>query len=187
MSPTKEKIISEAVKLFAIEGFEASSMRKIAAKVGISEPAVYRHFKNKNDLGRSIFVSNYKYLAHEISKPASFGDTAFDQLKHAITTFYGYYDQNPFLFRYLLTSQHKFLEDDMPEDDNVVEVMAAIIMRCMKERGLDHSKAAELTAIIFGAILQPSIFHMYGRLESPLSDLVDTSFNSCVGALEAIK
>lgn len=44
---TKEIIMEEALKLFAVEGFEAVSIRAIAAKVGIGNSALYKHFESK--------------------------------------------------------------------------------------------------------------------------------------------
>ena len=51
---TKQRILSEAVKLFAKEGFEAVSVEQIAAAVGIKAPSLYKHYKNKRDIFDSI-------------------------------------------------------------------------------------------------------------------------------------
>lgn len=47
---TKAKIISEATKLFAKNGFEATSMALIAKKVGIEKASLYYFFSDKNEL-----------------------------------------------------------------------------------------------------------------------------------------
>ena len=44
---TKEKILSEAMELFSIHGFEGVSMRDIAAAVGIRESSIYKHYAGK--------------------------------------------------------------------------------------------------------------------------------------------
>jgi len=51
---TKEKILKEATTLFSELGFKATSVRKIAAKVGIRESALYNHFKNKEEIFQTI-------------------------------------------------------------------------------------------------------------------------------------
>lgn len=43
-------IIDEAIKIIHSGGFEALSIREIAKQVKISEPAIYRHFLNKEDI-----------------------------------------------------------------------------------------------------------------------------------------
>lgn len=51
---TKERILTEAVKLFSKEGYEAVSVDQIAKAVGIKAPSLYKHYKNKRDIFDSI-------------------------------------------------------------------------------------------------------------------------------------
>lgn len=48
---TKERILNEALKLFAQKGYEAVGVAEIAEAVGIKAPSLYKHYKNK----RAIF------------------------------------------------------------------------------------------------------------------------------------
>jgi AcrR family transcriptional regulator len=48
---TKEKILYEALELFSVKGYDAVSLRDIAARVGIKESSLYNHFSSK----RAIF------------------------------------------------------------------------------------------------------------------------------------
>ncbi len=52
---TKEVIIKTALKLFLSKGFNETSMNEIAQEVGVSKPAIYHHFKNKDELVGAIF------------------------------------------------------------------------------------------------------------------------------------
>lgn len=47
---TREKILLESMKLFSVSGFEAVSIRTIASKVGVSDSALYKHFKSKQEI-----------------------------------------------------------------------------------------------------------------------------------------
>ena len=46
----KENIAKTALKLFLEKGFYNVSMKDIAEEVGISKPAIYHHFKNKEEM-----------------------------------------------------------------------------------------------------------------------------------------
>src|SRR5574340_962540 len=46
----KGEILDAAVIVFADRGYEGGSMREIAERVGVTEPAIYRHFASKEDL-----------------------------------------------------------------------------------------------------------------------------------------
>ena len=64
---TKERILTEAVKLFAKEGYEAVSVDQIAKAVGIKAPSLYKHYKNK----RAIFDSILRFMEQRDSEQAA--------------------------------------------------------------------------------------------------------------------
>ncbi|HEX5929606.1 MAG TPA: TetR/AcrR family transcriptional regulator [Solirubrobacterales bacterium] len=47
---TKRRILDTSITLFAARGFEACTMRDIAAAVGIKAPAIYNHYTSKEDV-----------------------------------------------------------------------------------------------------------------------------------------
>lgn len=51
---TKDKILIEALSLFSVSGFSGVSVRDIAKAVGIRESAIYKHYKNKQQLFDTI-------------------------------------------------------------------------------------------------------------------------------------
>src|SRR6056297_1891608 len=59
VTSTREKILNEALDLFAAKGYHATSMREIARSVGIKGSSIYNHFSGKED----IFSELFNYLA----------------------------------------------------------------------------------------------------------------------------
>ena len=51
---TKEKILNKALTLFSSKGFEAVSVKEIAAEVGIKDSSLYKHFKSKQEIFDTI-------------------------------------------------------------------------------------------------------------------------------------
>jgi AcrR family transcriptional regulator len=49
-APTREAVIAGAARVFARRGFQAASLREIAAKAGMTTGAVYSNFDGKADL-----------------------------------------------------------------------------------------------------------------------------------------
>ncbi len=47
---TKEKILKEALSLFADNGYDGTSVEEIANSVGIKAPSLYKHYKGKEDI-----------------------------------------------------------------------------------------------------------------------------------------
>ncbi len=60
MAPTQtQKILASATELYLKEGLQGVSMRKIAARVGVTAPALYRHFANKEDLMGHVIIEGF--------------------------------------------------------------------------------------------------------------------------------
>ena len=55
MSETKDRILMTALRLFAQDGYEATSVSRIAGELGMTKGALYKHYKNKRDIFDSIF------------------------------------------------------------------------------------------------------------------------------------
>ena len=55
---TRERIQSVALELFAEHGYQQTSLREIAERLGVTKAALYYHFKSKEDIVRS-FTEDY--------------------------------------------------------------------------------------------------------------------------------
>ena len=64
---TKQRILAEAVKLFASEGYEAVTVDQIAKAVGIKAPSLYKHYNNK----RAIFDSILRFMEQRDGEQAA--------------------------------------------------------------------------------------------------------------------
>jgi AcrR family transcriptional regulator len=51
---TKDKIITTALELFLRDGYERTSLNRIADRVGITKPAIYHHFASKDELVHEV-------------------------------------------------------------------------------------------------------------------------------------
>jgi AcrR family transcriptional regulator len=51
------EILDAALAVFGEKGYEAGTMREIAAKVGVSEPAIYRHYASKEAILTDIVAT----------------------------------------------------------------------------------------------------------------------------------
>jgi AcrR family transcriptional regulator len=62
---TRERIRAIALELFAEQGYEKTSLREIAERLGVTKAALYYHFKSKEDIVRS-FTREYTAELDEI-------------------------------------------------------------------------------------------------------------------------
>lgn len=52
---TRDKILKSAIEIFLEVGYQEASMRKIAARAGITAGAIYKHFSGKEEMFGEIF------------------------------------------------------------------------------------------------------------------------------------
>jgi len=78
---TKEKIIEVAIECFGELGYEGTSMRLIAEKSGISKPAIYYHFPDKEKLFCGIVESITDKLDTELESIKNSDKNTLDKLK----------------------------------------------------------------------------------------------------------
>jgi TetR/AcrR family transcriptional regulator, repressor of fatR-cypB operon len=69
--PAKQAILTSALDLFATRGVDGVTIRDIAAETGFTNPAMFRHFKNKEELAQSLFEVCYRRLAHGFLQPGA--------------------------------------------------------------------------------------------------------------------
>ena len=113
---TKEKILEEALKLFAQSGYMGTSMNDIASKLGVTKAALYKHYRSKQEILDSIIektneldmerVKQYEMPEGEMSKViAEYKETAFDKIKQFTKVQFLHWTEEEFpcCFRKMLT------------------------------------------------------------------------------------
>ena len=70
MSNLRDQVSDAARAIFIAEGIDGISMRRIAAEVGVTAPAIYRNFKNKDDLIDSLVNEGFAMLETQMQRGA---------------------------------------------------------------------------------------------------------------------
>lgn len=79
----QEMIIDEAIKIIHTSGYQSLSIRELAKQVKISEPAIYRHFLNKEDIILGI-LNRMVDFDHLLEKDILKQKTTQDKINHFI-------------------------------------------------------------------------------------------------------
>ena len=85
-SSTREQILEAALDLFAVNGYEATSISQLADAVGIRKASLYSHFSNKQDILDTVVETVLKgYADHSIFVRADWDDPEFTKDKAGMT------------------------------------------------------------------------------------------------------
>lgn len=111
-------ILESAWKAFAAYGFRKTSMDDIARGAGMSRPALYTHYRNKEDIYRSLVQAYYDDTTKEVRQALAGGGSVADCLAAAFEAQGGRYIEA------ILTSPHgaELLDSGMTMAADIVEM-----------------------------------------------------------------
>ncbi len=98
--PKLMAILHSAWEAFAAYGFRKTSMDDIARGAGVSRPALYVHYRNKEDIFRSLVQLHYAEAASSVAQALASSDNVEEALSAAFAAHYGKFVET------MLTSQH---------------------------------------------------------------------------------
>lgn len=165
---TKDQIETAAIKLFAEHGYDGTSMRNISKLVGVSEAAIYRHYANKEELGREVYRQRYANLANELLDRSEAHTDLESSLIAMTEVFFEHLENDPAVLCFLLSSQHKFLPDIAKGENNVIDAITECIFTKTDSPPRNKILRDLITAMVVGLVLQPGVAAMYERLPSDL-------------------
>lgn len=144
---TTNRILDAAEELFAQNGYGATSLRDIAAKVGLQQPALYKHFAGKDDLYRQVYERALKPMTDLMDEVLARPEADFADLTDRMTDLLA---QHPNIARLLIRAA---ISSDSEPDTIGLDWLARMVSygRRMNEKaGLpssDDSLAVQIVAI----------------------------------------
>lgn len=168
MPLTIHSIKAAALQQFALKGYEAASLDKIAQEVGIKKQSLYSHFKSKNDLFLTVFaeaVARETAFADDYFERTSAGGSDGDRLYRFIEQFKSRYQEDLNL-RLILYSG--FMVPDQPAEqvEDAVTRYFEHLARKVRERILGDPSIAP------GVPVDTAVFAYMNMLEGMLVELI---------------
>lgn len=179
----RPKIERAALKLFVGSGVDAATTRDIADEAGVSEGALYRHYKGKDELALSLFMETHNRLGEMIMTAAQHEGGLEEKVRAIVTAYCELADEDWLLFSFHLVSLHKFLPHDTERADDPLTITENIIRALMAEKQIPEGDPALLAAMSLGVVLQAGENKAYSRLPGPFSAHIDAFTRAIVAIL----
>jgi AcrR family transcriptional regulator len=153
----KKEIMDTAMELFAIEGFDKTSISKIALKAGISKGLLYNYFSSKEELIKTIIFNGLDNLTGYID-PNHDGVLTSDELKYFIEEFFNAVQKNEHYWRlyFSLFFQPHVLKLVEKRLIILIHNYTKMLKNYFQSKGSDDP---ETDAIMLGAVLDGIGFH----------------------------
>ncbi len=153
----QQQIIDAALTLIRDGGLANLTIKKIAAKVRISEQAIYRHFENKRSILDAIIQHFNQTLGTRLHNQAKFDDL-FQMLHTTIHTHLKFFRDFPEMAALVYTEEIFKMEPHIFSQiqetiSKRIQTISEMLEKGQKEGTVsDRYKADNLALIIFGAI-----------------------------------
>ena len=130
MSEQRDRILLRACELYLSDGLEGFSMRKLAKQVGVTAPALYRHYDGREavlaDVVREGYRTFMRYIYRALGAP-----TPLDRFFGAADGYLDFVFDHPRWYSILFTGPEHLGMEALPED---IETMHGA-GRCPYQRG----------------------------------------------------
>ena len=169
----RPKIERAALQLFVSEGVDAATTREIADVAGVSEGALYRHYKGKDELALVLFLETHNRLGTMMQEAFAKPGTLEDKVRAAVTAYCRIADEDWLMFSFHLVSLNRYLPHDTKRDDDPVTVLERLIGGLMASGDIPEGDPSILAAMCLGVVMQPGQNKIYNRIPGPFSQHVD--------------
>ena len=112
---TREAIFRAAVELLDEAGYDAFSLRRLAARVGCTPTAVYRHFRDKDELVSAVMMDGYAAFTRSLREAGTHSSDPFVRLDALGQAYVEFGLAHPVMYRVLFMQRPDIWERMPPE------------------------------------------------------------------------
>lgn len=182
----KNKVNRAAVELFAARGVDGVSIADIAVAAGISQGALYRHYRSKDEMAARLFADAYRRTGAELAAIGATQRGFVERIEAMVEHFCMLYDADPALFRFMLIAQHDLLPDIDDAGAAPVAAIEAAIADAVSDGEVGAIDIVLAAAAVMGIVLQSALFHLYGRIAEPLLPRAPALARAALAAVAAL-
>jgi TetR/AcrR family transcriptional regulator, fatty acid metabolism regulator protein len=151
----QEQIIQTAMKIINEEGYLALTTRRIAEVVGISEPALYRHFGSKDMILIGI-IKKMDDLWSRIEDNLQVVNNNRDRLSLFIRMHFDYFEHNPDIVSVLFVDEYVRLNENVSKylikvKEQRAAFLSKLVQKIPQSNDIPNNDVA-LATIVIGTI-----------------------------------
>jgi len=135
----RDQIRDTARELFAREGYESVSLRRIGAEVGCSPMAMYRHYENKEELLLSICEETFSRMIRLLDETREKPGTPLERLRRSLRTLLDFHLSHPNHYKVTFMTvmpPGPVAERKVAIGQQAMDRLRAGVRECAEEKGL---------------------------------------------------
>lgn len=191
-----ELILKEARALFLEEGFEKTSIRRIADRIEYSPATIYLYFKDKNELLLALHQESFTHLFEALSSVASMPD-AFERLVALGRAYIEYGLKNPeeYELMFMLSAPLDALEcrhEIWCDGQKAIDLVKMMVADCKVNGYFRKDLDPETTAIMLWSqvhgLVSLYLKHRFNMFkDQDLKQLIEKTFGLFIQTLQCFR
>lgn len=169
---TRDLILEEALRLFSEKGIKETTMRDIARGVGITEGAIYRHFRSKEEIVRELFETYSGELYSRIEKAIGRSGSEEERFKGAVRVFLDFAFKHPDAFRYLNVF-HYLRGEEVRKFRRIPFSLLRDLVLELRDKNLLRVDPEYALAMLIGTLERVFLYKAMGLLKGRRSEVKD--------------
>lgn len=136
----RERLLTAALTMFNAKGYEGASVREIVAAAGVSKPALYYYFKNKNGIYLELVRRAQDLFQKVILQNTPFQETVRNQLKFFALRIFDSVIENNAVACFVMTATFSTRLKGNGPDFTLAQYDAAVIeiIQNLVQQGMDR-------------------------------------------------
>ena len=181
--PTKEAIDRSALELFVVQGIAETSIREIAQVAGVSQGAMYNHYRSKEELAWRLWFDVFTDIARRLRQNMQENKGFPDQIQAMVRTVFVWFDEDWVAVTFGFRTRLQSLPQVSPKAGSPYLVFRTAIAQGIRRGTLPPQDIELATSMVTGAIMQVIDVKILGRIPGDLADMSEQVAASCLGLL----
>jgi AcrR family transcriptional regulator len=193
----KQSILDAAKKLFIREGYEATSIRKIAAEIEFSPTTIYLYYKDKAAISHALHQEGFKLLASQFAVLGHI-DHPFERLKAMGRVYMQFAMDNNDFYELMFTQKEPLdcVDEHWEEGEQAFKLLLNVVQACQQIGYFSQFNPESFSIYIWSTMHGLCTLKIKGHLEHVtkhkmvLQDVFDVfthTFETFIATLEKLK
>jgi AcrR family transcriptional regulator len=157
------EIRQAALSCFARLGYDGTRTRNIAEEAGVSEAALYRHWKSKEELAAELFADGMRGYAAELEAAAEAPAVTSERLTRVIERMIDLYQDQPHLSVFLIEQQPRFIAALPARFPYPLHVFERLVKAGQRKKEVKRGDPRLIAAIALGCVTRPILVSRYSQ------------------------
>jgi len=151
----RQAILTAAREIFASEGYESVSMRRIAEQIEYSPATIYLYFKDKRDLIHEVCEESFRLLTRKIEKATGKQGDPVERLKKGLRAYIEFGIQHPNHYRTTFMTPREPIEGEKMEDSEgmrAFQILVNAVTECVRAGRFRETDVMAISQTLWGVV-----------------------------------